>query len=366
MNIEQWLDGLGLAQYAPAFLANDIDAALLPTLDDDDLRELGIASLGHRKRLLAAIAALAEHRPAPARAKPASRQEAERRQLTLLFCDLVGSTALSARLDPEEMGTLIRGYHEVATARIEAWGGQVAKYLGDGVLAYFGWPQAREDDAERAVHAGLELVSAVAALTDPDGSQLAARVGIATGLVLVGEVIGHGSAQEESVVGETPNLAARLQALAVPGTVLIGQTTRRLLGDLFELSELGQHALKGFAVAQPVWRVERAGSDADRFSALHGARMAPLVGREHELGLLLDRLERARDGEGHVVLLSGEPGIGKSRLVQALREQLADSEFTVLGHYGSPYHRNRALHPIIGLLERAAGIDRAAPVAEQL
>ena len=292
-----------------------------------------------------------------------------------MFCDLVGSTELSGRLDPEDMGRVIRVYQNVCAEVVERWGGHVAKYMGDGVLAYFGWPGAHEDDAERAVRAGLELVEAVRALDAPGFASgcgrearqpLAARVGIATGLVMVGELIGEGAAQEETVVGETPNLAGRLQALATPGSVVISQATRRLLGGLFELTDLGPQRLKGFAEPLAAFRVEGEGRAEGRFEALHGERLTPLVGREHELGILLERWAWARDGDGQVVLLSGEPGIGKSRVMRALRERLGDEPYTPLSHYCSPYHTNSALYPVIGLLERAARFERDEPPEQQL
>jgi class 3 adenylate cyclase len=279
----------------------------------------------------------------------------------VLFCDLVGSTELSAKLDPEDLGRVIRAYHGACAEVMERWGGHVAKYMGDGVLAYFGWPQAHEDEAERAVRAGLDLVAAVAGLATPDDASLAARVGIATGRVVVGELIGAGAAQEETVVGETPNLAARLQGLAAPGSVVISQATRRLVGDLFELADLGPQRLKGFAEPILAWRVVRTSAAESRFEAMHSAGLTPLVGREHELGILLERWGWAKDGDGQVVLIAGEPGIGKSRLVRALREHLADEPYTPLSCYCSPYHTNSALYPVIGLLERAAQLDRDEP-----
>ena len=274
-----------------------------------------------------------------------------------MFVDLVGSTTLSARLDPEDMGQMIRAYHGACTEVVERWGGHIAKYMGDGVLAYFGWPQAHEDDAERAVRAGLAIIDAITGLEPPAGEPLAARIGIATGLVMVGELIGEGVAQEQTVVGETPNLAARLQALATPGSVVISQATRRLLGGLFELTDLGPRRLKGFAEPLAAFRVEGEGRVEGRFEALHGERLTPLVGREHELGILLERWAWAKEGEGQVVLLSGEPGIGKSRLTRSLIERLADEPHTRLRYYCSPYHTNSALFPVIDHLKRAAGFQ---------
>jgi class 3 adenylate cyclase len=374
MDVASFLHGLGLEQYEQAFRDNAIDAEVLPDLTDADLAALGVL-LGHRKKILKAIAALHPAAPAEpaaplaeATALPSSTArapEAERRQLTVLICDLVGSTELAARLDPEDMGRVIRAYQGCCAEVVERWGGHVAKYMGDGVLAYFGWPQAHEDEAERAVRAGLELTAAVGKLASPAGESLAARVGIATGLVMVGELIGTGAAQEQAVVGETPNLASRLQALAAPGSVVISQTTRRLVGGLFELADLGPQRLRGFAEPLAAWRVEGQGRAEGRFEALHGERLTPLVGREHELGILLERWACAKDAEGQVVLLSGEPGIGKSRVVRTLRERLDDEPYTPLSHYCSPYHTNSALHPVIGLLERALRLDRdEAPEAQ--
>ena len=372
MDIDAWLRDLGLERYAGSFEANAIDREVLSELTEADLEKLGVL-LGHRKKLLKAIAALAgqtqaaQTLAADAGIPPsATRPEAERRQLTVLFCDLVGSTALAARLDPEDMGAIIRAYHRCCARVVERWGGHVAKYMGDGVLVYFGWPQAHEDEAERAVRAGLELNAAVGRLQGGSSSPLTARVGIATGLVMVGELIGEGAAQEEAVVGDTPNLAARLQALAESGTVVISQATRNLVGGLFELADLGPRRLKGFAEPLAVWRVEGEGLAEGRFEALHGEHLTPLVGREHELGVLLERWAWAKDGDGQVVLLSGEPGIGKSRVIRALRERLADEPYMPLSHYCSPYHTNSALHPVIGLLERAARFERDEPPEEKL
>ena len=379
MDIAAWLRELGLERYVQAFQDNGVDSRSLPHLTAEDLKEMGVTAIGHRRLLLQAIADLQES--GASAVEPASVQitsgegvndadkrpsEAERRQLTVLFCDLVGSTALSARLDPEDMGHVIRTYQKCCTEVVQRWGGHLARYLGDGALAYFGFPQAHEDDAERAVRAGLELIAAVARLEARNGAPLAARVGIATGLVMVGELIGEGASKEQTVVGETPNLAARLQALATPGSVVISQATRRLVGAFFELADLGAQRLKGFGGPVRAWRVEGAGRAEGRFEALHGRHLIPLVGREEELQLLLARWRRAAEGEGQVVLLSGEPGIGKSRIVQALREHLAGQPYTPLSHYCSPYHTASALYPVIGLLERAAGFTRDDPPEARL
>jgi class 3 adenylate cyclase/predicted ATPase len=280
----------------------------------------------------------------------------ERRQLTVMFSDLVGSTALSGRLDPEDVGALMRAYRDCCVAVVRRWDGHIARYLGDSVLAYFGYPRANEDDAERAVRAGLELTRAVGRITVDNGIALAARVGIATGHVMVGELIGEGAAQEEEVFGVTPNMAARLQAVAEPGTVVIGPNTQPLVGSLFNLTDLGPQSLKGFAEPVRVFRVEGEGRAEGRFEALRGRQITPLVGRAHELAMLMERWAAAREGNGQVVLLSGEAGIGKSRLLRALRERLAGEPHLVLSHFCSPHHTNSALHPVITHLERAAGL----------
>jgi class 3 adenylate cyclase len=313
VDVGAWLRDLGLERYAESFEAHAIDCEVLSELTEADLEKLGIL-LGHRKKLLKAIAALAgQTQVAPTLAADAgippsaTLPEAERRQLTVMFADLVGSTALAARLDPEDMARVIRACQDTCTEVVERWGGHVAKYMGDGVLAYFGWPQAHEDEAERAVRAGLELVAAVGRLR-PGDEPLEARVGIATGLVMVGELIGEGAAKEQTVVGETPNIAARLQALAAPGAVVISQATRRLVGGLFQLADLGPRRLKGFAEPLAAWRVEGEGRAEGRFEALHGERLTPLVGREHELGILLERWAWPKTAKGRSCCSQASPG----------------------------------------------------------
>jgi class 3 adenylate cyclase len=266
-----------------------------------------------------------------------------------MFCDLVGSTAMAARLDPEELREVIGAYHRCVAAVIERSGGFVAKYTGDGVLAYFGYPRADEHDGERAVRAGLALVDAVAGLHTAAGARLQVRLGIATGLVVVGDLIGQGAAQEQAVVGETPNLAARLQAVAAPGTVVIGPSTRRLTVGLFDYEDLG--------IPVEASRVLRESAAESRFEALRAAR-TPLVGRDEELALLQRRWQQAKSGEGSVVLVSGEPGIGKSRLAQTLIERLAGEPLTCLRLFCSHHHQDSALYPTITQLERAAGFRR--------
>ena len=280
---------------------------------------------------------------------------AERRQITVMFSDLVGSTALSTRMDPEDLREVISAYQNSVAATVGRFGGFVAKYMGDGVLVYFGYPQAHEDDAERAVRAGLELVTAIGDLKTH--AALRTRVGIATGLVVVGDLIGSGASQEQAVVGETPNLAARLQALAEPSAVVISSSTRRLTGGLFEYHDLGSVALKGFAENVQTWQVLGAGAAEGRFEALR-ATSTPLVGRDEEIDLLMRRWAQAKAGNGSVVLIAGEPGIGKSRIAQTVQQRLAGEPYTSMRYFCSPHHQDSALHPVIALLERAAGFRR--------
>jgi class 3 adenylate cyclase/tetratricopeptide (TPR) repeat protein len=357
--IGDWLRKLGMPEYAERFVANDIEMDILPELTDHDLERLGV-SLGHRRRVLRAIRELrgpAQATPQTAAAVPAAHDSAERRQLTVMLCDLVGSTALSIRLDPEDLRGIIAAYHRCCSELVERNGGFVARYMGDGVLAYFGYPQAHEHDAERAVRAGLALAEAVQKLETVAGVPLQVRVGIATGLVVVGDLIGAGAAQEQPVVGETPNLAARLQALAEPGAVVIASSTRRMTGGLFEYRDLGTVALKGFAEDVPAWQVLRADASLSRFEALH-ASTTPLIGREEEIDLLLRRWEQAKRGEGCVVLISGEPGIGKSRIAQTIVARLGNEPHTPLRYFCSPHHQDSAGYPGITQLERAAGFRR--------
>jgi class 3 adenylate cyclase len=358
--IANWLDKLGLGQYAQRFAENDISFGILPHLTDQDLKELGVASLGHRRQLLSAIADLSGVQKGTAQSASATeaattpRDTAERRQVTVMFSDLVGSTALSARMDPEDLREVISAYQKCVAETVRRFGGFVAKYLGDGVLVYFGYPEAHEDDAERAVRAGLELIAAVARLKTR--ASLQTRVGIATGLVVVGDLVGSGSAREQAIVGETPNLAARLQGIAEPNTVVIAEGTRKLLGTLFELEDLGPKDLKGIAGPVRAWAALRASSVESRFEALHAAGLTALIGREEEIDLLLRRWSRAKSGEGQVVLLSGEAGIGKSRLTAALLERLATEPHTHLRYFCSPQHTDSAFYPIVGQMARAAGL----------
>jgi class 3 adenylate cyclase/predicted ATPase len=361
IDVAEWLRGLGLEQYAPAFAANDIDAEVLPELTADDLIGLGVGSIGHRRKLLAAISGLRDEKVAPPAV--AASAEAERRQLTVMFSDLVGSTPLSTRFDPEDLREIVGAYHRCVADTVGRFAGFVAKYMGDGVLVYFGYPEAHEDDAERAVRAGLAVIDAVGRLATPE--RLDVRLGIAGGLVVVGDLIGAGAAQERGVVGETPNLAARLQALAQPGTLVIADSTRRQIGALFEIEDLGTQSLAGFAEPQHTWRVVGESGVVSRFEALR-SEAAPLVGRDEELELLLRRWQQAKAGEGRIVLISGEPGIGKSRLTAALSERIAGDPHTRLRYFCSPHHQDSALHPFITQLERAAGFARDDAVEQKL
>ena len=356
--ITDWLKKLGMSEYAQRFAENRIDLSVLPELTDQHLKDLGIA-LGDRLKMLRAIRELsnaAAPTPEPPPAQPKPQETAERRQVTIMFSDLVGSTALSARMDPEDLREIISAYQKCVAQTVQRFEGFVAKYMGDGVLVYFGYPQAHEDDAERAVRAGLELVAAVSGLKTH--APLQTRVGIATGLVVVGDLIGSGASQEQGIVGETPNLAARLQAVAEPNSVVIAESTRKLVGKLFELEGLGAQDLKGISGAVKAWAALRPSSVESRFDALHATGLTELVGREEELELLLRRWSKAKAGEGQVVLLSGEPGIGKSRLTAALLERLANEPHTRIRSFCSPQHTDSALYPIIGQMERAAGLTR--------
>jgi class 3 adenylate cyclase/predicted ATPase len=355
--ISDWLKKLGMSEYTDRFVENRIDISVLPDLTDQRLKDLGIA-LGDRLKMLRAIRDLGSSQldvaasSAPTVSEPTRRDDAERRQLTVMFTDLVGSTALSTKLDPEDLRSVIAAYHKCVAETVARFDGFVAKYMGDGVLIYFGYPQAHEDDAERAVRTGLALIEAVGKLRIQELLQV--RIGIATGLVVVGDIVGTGDAQERGVVGETPNLAARLQGIAAPNTVVIAEGTRRLLGNLFELQDLGARDLKGIAVPARAWAAVRARSVESRFEALRATELTALVGREEETELLLRRWARAKASEGQVVLLSGEAGIGKSRLTAALLERLATEPHTRLRYFCSPQHTDSALYPIIGQMERAA------------
>jgi predicted ATPase/class 3 adenylate cyclase len=371
-----WLESLGLGRHADLLATHDIDFDVLADLTEEDLAELGI-SLGDRKRLIRAIAALdrapagppaaaaaINPSPPPAPEPPRPSHEAERRQLTVLFCDMVGSTALASRLDPEDLHEVLRRYQETCAAVISRFEGHIGHYVGDGILAYFGYPTAHEDDPLRAARAGLEIVEAINRLDDDlaeIGVSLGVRIGINTGIVVVGD-IGTGEFRDSmAVVGETPNLAARLQALAEPGTVVVGERTRRLLEGLFRFDELGPQSVKGIDEPVAAYRVREATGVPSRFEATALRGLTPLVGRDEEVELLLSRWQHAKAGEGQVVLLTGEPGIGKSRILQALRERVRGDQATVLRYYCSPFYVHSALHPVLDQLERAAGLKKSDP-----
>lgn len=373
--LASWLQDLGLVQYLPLFEQHGIDLRSMPLLGDRDLAELGVL-FGHRKLLLQAIGAL-DIRPAsvahpitpstdttPAAHRHASRGDAERRQLTVLFCDLVGSTALAHRLDPEALRELMRTYQQACSAIVARYAGHVAQYLGDGMVVYFGFPQAHEDDAERAVRAALEIVAAIQRLPGPE--PLRVRVGIATGAVVVGESGAGDASVPSAAVGETPNLAARLQELAGPDQIVIAPSTHRLLGDTVEVEDLGEHRLRGIDSPMRARRIRGLTRSETRFDASRAGRYTPFVGREHEVALLLARWEQACEGEGQVVLLAGEPGIGKSRITQVLCERLASTPHLRLQYQCSPYHSGSAFYPLIEQLARAAGFERDDTVERKL
>lgn len=363
-DVRAWLEGLGLSEYAGAFETHKIDGSVLPDLTEQDLAELGLP-IGPRRKILAAIRTLAKRTADESpRSGDVLSRGVERRQITVLFCDLVGSTRLSEALDAEELRNVMQAYQQAAGAVITRYAGHVAQYLGDGLMTYFGWPMAHEDDAERAVRAGIEIVEAVKSVVAP--VPLRVRIGIASGAVVVGDTGAGDASVPKLAVGETPNLAARMEGLADADEIVISASTRRLIGAAFELVDLGTHALKGFAEPVPAWRVIGIATTAGRFEAARGARFTPFVGREAELALLRDRWEQARDREGQVVLLSGEPGIGKSRVTQILRERLSEELRTQLRYQCSPYHTSSALHPVIDQLQRMAGFDASDPAQTKL
>ena len=375
-DIRDWLGELGLERYAEAFEENELDIDLLIDLSDADLKDLGVTAMGHRKKLLRAIEALSatstpekdngEAAAASGESVPSPSAEAERRQLTVMFCDLVGSTQLSERLDPEDLRTVIAAFQEECARVISGFDGYIARYMGDGILIYFGYPQAHEEDAERAVRAGLGIVEAVAALRDRLEHMPQVRVGIATGLVVAGDIIGEGASEERAVLGETPNLAARLQGLADPDTVVVSPATWRLVDGLFEGDDLGPQPIKGLAGTTNTYRVRSQSDASSRFEASVARGLTPLVGRDEEIGLLMRRWEQARDSEGQVVLLSGEAGVGKSRIVRGLQERLENEHKNRILYQGSPYHENSALYPAIVQLERALRFERSNDAEQKL
>ncbi|MEP4292000.1 MAG: adenylate/guanylate cyclase domain-containing protein, partial [Rhizobiaceae bacterium] len=371
-NVSGWLTSLDMGKYIDAFEENVITLEDLPDLTDADLKELGVAAMGHRKAMLrAAAAATAEEAsdssvsnastspPQPQQSSPPSSGSAERRQLTVMFADLVGSTDLAGRLDPEDMREAITLYQESVAAEVTKIEGNVAKYMGDGVLCYFGWPQAHEDDPERAARAALGIIDALEHATAPNGEKLEARIGIATGLVVVGDLVGEGAAQEDAVIGETPNLAARLQGVAEPGQVVVSDTTRQLLSKSLEVEHIGLQDLKGISRPVDAYAVLGEHEAAGELHDGHAASTTALVGRDTELSLLMDRWSHCVDGEGQVFVLSGEAGIGKSQISSALINSLRDQPHRILHFQCSPYYASTTFYPVIGHLERAAKFARS-------
>jgi class 3 adenylate cyclase/predicted ATPase len=364
---EHWLEDIGLGRYADLFAQNRIDLDVLPDLTEADLAELGLP-LGDRKRLLRAMASLADasvaSRSAPIHRISVARPAAERRQLSVMFCDIVGSTALSEKFDPEDVRDMIAAYRDICSHAVERYDGFVAQYVGDGIVVYFGYPKAHEDDAERAVRAGLEIVRNISTQSKgspgPLGDVSAVRIGIATGLVVVGDVIGEGTGECDSAVGETPNLAARLQALAPPNGVVIASSTQILLGAGFEYEELGRHSLKGLSVPVHAWRVIRPRRVESRFAASVDTKLTPLINRDEEIALLLMRWQEARQCDGQVVLLSGEPGIGKSRILEEFRRRIASETHGQTTFQCSPYYTSTPFHPFIEEFQSQMGFDREA------
>src|SRR6476469_7089158 len=350
--IADWLEKLGLGQYAVRFAEHAIDLSVLPELTDQDFDRLGVL-IGHRRKMQRAIT---QTNQAELASEPVLRHDAERRHLTVMFCDLVGSTAISARLDPEDMWEVIRAYRAACAKVIATYDGIIARFIGDGILAYFGYPSAHEDDAERAVRAGLDVIAAIGPLETRVEDRVQVRIAIATGIVVVGDLISGGASEQQAMVGDTPNLAARLQSLAEPGAVVVADSTRQLLGDLFTFRNLGRREVKGISEPIVVWCVEAAAPSESRFEAVRTARSIGFIGREAEIPLALARQRLAWQGQGQVVLISGEAGIGKSRIVATLCESLALGGHRRVRYQCSPYHTNSAMHPFIAQLERAAGI----------
>src|ERR1700751_1848004 len=372
-DLAEWLGRHGLGQYAKTFAENNIDYSVLPDLTENDLEKLGVSSLGHRKKLLRAIEALTAARQPTGTTKAVSstvvppslvqHREAEFRQITVMFCDLVGSTQLSEKLDPEDLQKLIDAYRVECSAAIGRYGGEVARYFGDGVMAFFGWPRAHEDDAVRAVHAGLEIVSGVTKISGP--VTLNCRVGVCSGPVVVGE-IGDSGTWSMDAVGETPNIAARLQTLAAANTVLISESTRRLVWAAFDFQDLGPQELKGVTEPLHVYRVPSEKSTASRFEAAHTGSLTPLIGRSSELSLLLDRWQKVKEGDDQVILLSGIPGVGKSRLLHELKLHIQQEPHVLLHHQCSPYHNQSAFFPVIGQIEKAAQLAARGADADKI
>ena len=367
--IEDWLSQLGLGKYLEAFVQNDVDLRALPHVTEADLQELGV-SLGHRKIILAAINGLGNH-PGPRllhllqRIRNLRPPTSLRNRLQTGGCLVFSFVTWLARLrylpqlDPEDMHELTRRYQDSVAGAITRFGGYVAKYLGDGVLAYFGWPMAYEDHAERAIRAGLEALAAVEAFQSPDGEQLRARIGIASGHVVVGDIAGSSANERASIAGDTPNLAARLQAAAVPGQIVVADATRRLAGQSFEVESLGAQELKGFKSPIAMFAIRGEREVESRFDAARTSALSKFVGRTSEIGMLLERWELAKSGQGQAVFVSGEAGIGKSRLVDALEERLHENQHELIRLQCSPYHSTSAFYPIIERLRKLAGFSTA-------
>ena len=373
-DIAEWLGRYGLDQYAQTFAENNIEYSVLPDLTENDFEKLGV-SIGHRKKLLRAIEELARVRqpsdvvPAVSNFTAASsplvqHREAEFRQITVMFCDLVGSTQLSEKLDPEDLQKLIDAYRQQCSTAIRRYGGEVARYLGDGVMAFFGWPRAHEDDAVRAIHAALDIVPAVTKIPGP--VTLACRIGVCSGPVVVGEIGNGTTSWSMDAVGETPNIAARLQTLAAINTILISESTRRLVSAAFDLRDLGTQALKGVTEPVHVYCVLAAKNAASRFEAAHVGLLTPLVGRSSEMSLLIDRWDKVKEGDGQVILLSGVPGVGKSRLLHEFKSHIQEQSHLLLHHQCSPYYSQSAFFPVIEQIEQAAQLTAREADADKI
>lgn len=365
--VEEWLEQQGLAQYAGLFADNAIDCEILPTISEADLRSIGVP-LGHARKLAIAAARLGAASPAAATgpaAAPAEAVEPERRQLTVMFCDLVGSTSLSSRLDPEDLRTVIRRYQQACGEVVTRYGGFVAQYLGDGILVYFGYPKAQEDAAERAVRTGLEIIAAVEALAVPGVDKVQVRIGVATGLAVVGDLIGHGASEQTAVIGQTPNLAARIQSLAQPGCMTIAESTCRLVGNLFEYRDLGPQRLKGIDGEVRVVQVVGERQNAARFDSIRSSGI-DCVGRQRELDFLLDKWHTALAGNGQTVLAWGEAGIGKSRLLRQLNKELEGESLVRVNVQCSPQHLLSPLYPVINANLRVMGFKPDDSIDDKL
>ncbi|MBD3662596.1 ATP-binding protein [Sulfitobacter aestuariivivens] len=369
-DIQSWLAELGLEKYAPAFAEAEIDSEVLADLVEDDLRELGLP-IGPRRKIWAAIQRLGDPPASPGGAAKdnapqevvadtaAPSSDAERRHLTVMFVDLVGSTEMATRLDAEDMRNVITGYQNTVAGVVSRYEGFVAKFMGDGVMCYFGWPRADEDDAERAVRAGLAIIDSVRATKAPDGSALATRIGVATGVVIVGDLIGSGATQEAAVVGETPNLAARLQGVAGPNQLVLPSETRRLLGSTYKLTSIGEQELKGMSTPLEAFVVVGETSVESRFAARQSGALTPIVGRDREIELMLERWALAKSGQGQMVIVSGEAGIGKSRITRAVIDEVGKDDHTRITYQCSPYHADSAFYPVVQQIAFASGFTSA-------